>query len=163
MAVNDTKYTVGVPLNPTDLPITNQTVIWKATEGAFNIIPSPSQNILTCLAAQAPTAGTITFNIPDISSSDMACLKGQLYGKVSNGSRFQLATVVIGWATNSDSSTRITVTEDLRYPETRLIYNINSFEISWGGNTDQFDITWSQYTVGSSPLTITYCMDYIVF
>ena len=162
MATTDTKYGVSVPLDPTSPPTADQKVIWDSSAGRFDLAATEAGSVLQCTAAQNPTAGTINYVVSGVSDTTNSILTGQFYGKVSDGSRYQIVDMTIGWEDNDDTTTTISIVEKARYPESRVIFNINSFSVSWDSTT-QFTISWSQFLVGSNPTTVTYCMNYLVF
>lgn len=162
MASSDVKYHVKVGLDPTSPPDSNKLVIWSGSSGHF-ALSEESAPTTVCILDQDQSSGNRTMTISGISSSDNSCLKGEIWGKVQDGSRYQLARVVIGWKDNTSADTNITVVEDVRYPDSRVIYNINSFAVTWSA-TDTFLITFTQYTTGGTPSErVDYCLNYIVF
>lgn len=82
------------------------------------------------------------------------------------GRQFQTARIVFSWpngASTSDDSTIVSVVEDVRFTESSIIFDINSFEIDWpvtASPHNTFDINWYQYQMTN---TVTYKFIYTLF
>ena len=160
MATSDINYNVKVQLDATDIPTKNKLVIWSGS--AENFALSNESAPTTICSTYDQNVGTKTFNITNLSSTNDTVLKGEFTAKVQDGSRYQISRIIIGWKAN-DSTTNISTVEDVRYPDSKIIYNINSFAATWSG-TDEIILTWAQYTMGStSDQSVDYCLNYITF
>jgi len=170
MPTNSTKYEVDVLLDPENFPTEDQVVIWDYSSGSFALTSSfeggGGSGFTTCSLNVSYNGSVISDKyiwIENIDLADNSCIKGELWGKVQDGSRYQMARIVVGFKGQDDASTRITVKEDVRYPDSKIIYNINSFDTAFQSPTD-LKITWTQYTTGaSSAQDVDYCFNYVVF
>jgi len=164
-----TKYTVDVLFDPASTPGEDKSVIWNESSGSFALgdAPGGGTGFTTCSYDESYTAGTRYIYIDDIDTTsppgNNSCIKGELYGRVKDGTRYQVARIVVGFFDNSNGTTKITVKEDVRYPDSKVIYNINSFTPAWQSAT-QLRIEYSQYTMGSTDSqNVDYCFNYVVF
>ena len=82
------------------------------------------------------------------------------------GRQFQTARIVFSWpngASTSDDSTIVSVVEDVRYAESNIIFDINSFSINWPGTAsphNTFNMQWWQFQMTD---TVTYKFNYTIF
>lgn len=160
-----TKYTVDVFLDPASPPTSNKGVIWDADSGSFGLGDSGGSGLTTCSLNESHSTGTryIYIDNIDLSAGGDHCIKGELHGTVKDNSRYQIARIVVGFFNNTNNTTKITVKEDVRYPDSKVIYNINSFTPAWQSAT-QLRIDFTQYTTGpTSDYTVDYCFNYILF
>lgn len=161
-----TKYAVDVFLDPSSPPTENKGVIWDATSGSFGLGDAGGSGLTTC-SLNVSYNGAVTSDkyiwVSGIDLADNSCIKGELWGKVKDNTRYQMARIVVGFEDQDDTTTRITVKEDVRYPDSKIIYNINSFDTAFQSPTD-LKITWTQYTMGVDATTnVDYCFNYVVF
>ena len=171
MGISKTKYVVSVPLSGSELPTENKSVIWEATSGSFALgdTPGGGSGLTTCSYDLSANGGTISIYIDDVDTTGESengghtCIKGELTGKVKDGSRWQIARIVVGFYDNGSTEIRTVVKEDARYPDGKSIYNINSFNASFADSTTA-RINFFQYNVGS-PTTqnVDYCFNYVLF
>ncbi len=160
MSYSDIKYHVKVGLDPISPPDKNKLVIWSGSSGHF-ALSNESAPTTICLTYGQST-GTKSFNITNLSSTNDTVLKGEFTAKVQDGTRYQISRIIIGWKAN-DNTTNISTVEDVRYPDSKIIYNINSFAATWSG-TDEIILQWTQYTMGNSVAqSVDYCLNYITF
>jgi hypothetical protein len=161
MATSDINYNVKVQLDATDIPTKNKLVIWSGS--AENFALSNESAPTTICTTSDQNVGSKSLVITSLSSANDTILKGELTAKVQDGTRYQISRIIIGWKDNTTSTTNISVVEDVRYPDSKIIYSINSFAATWGGN-DTITLTWTQYTMGStSDQSVDYCLNYITF
>tara|TARA_R110000782_G_scaffold116906_1_gene206966 strand:+ start:743 stop:1252 length:510 start_codon:yes stop_codon:yes gene_type:complete len=169
MAIVNNNYNVKVELNPNSFPQTDKNVIWDTSSGSF-ALGGQVQTTGTTVEFLGPDSADVVYSL-DITTPnlniDYNTLKGELFGIDSGGQHYQTARVVVSWLnhpyTTNNTTARIVV-ENNRYPENRVLYNINNFTVSWDtSDYNSFGLRFYQYVPPTAATQPSYKLNYILF
>ena len=175
MPTNSTKYAVDVLLNPEDFPTEDKSVIWDNASGSFALGDAPGGGgggtTITQTESAAAAVKVLGFSSPPatnlipIDFTSNTILVGELSARVNDNSRFQTVRIVVGWTQESSPTFKISTVEDVRYPSSKVIFNINGMTPSKVSATPTaLYITLTQYKMGTTTSqNVTYTFNYRVF
>lgn len=171
MPSNSTKYAVDVLLNPESFPTEDKSVIWDNAAGSFALGDAPGGGGGTTISqveqedSGVKVLGYDGSNLIPIDFTSNTILVGELSARVNDNSRFQTVRIVVGWTQGSDPTFKISTVEDVRYPSSKVIFNINGMNPSdFVGSPTALYITFTQYKMGTTDSqNVTYTFNYRVF
>ena len=171
MPSNSTKYAVDVLLNPESFPTEDKSVIWDNASGSFALGDAPGGGGGTTISqveqedSGVKVLGYDGSNLIPIDFTSNTILVGELSARVNDNSRFQTARIVVGWTQESDPTFKISTVEDVRYPSSKVIFNINGMTPTYvSGPPTALYITFTQYKMGTTDSqNVTYTFNYRVF
>ena len=172
MPTNSTKYAVDVLLNPESFPTEDKSVIWDNASGSFALGDAPGGGGGTTISqVEQEDAGAKVLgfsnptNLIPLDFSSNTILVGELSARVNDNSRFQTARIVVGWTQESAPTFKISTVEDVRYPSSKVIFNINGMTpTKAAGPPTALYISFTQYKMGTTDSqNVTYTFNYRVF